>query len=103
MATTVKQATGLSSRRLKAPPTDLGFLRTRPDAQNAGVLVAAQTYVDGRYLEIQTYDYDAPAWRSWGVTMLDRHTGASVTLLGAFQQETTIAALTQIGALENAP
>lgn len=58
----------------------------------------ALTHADDRYLEIRAYDYDAPAWRQWAVTVTDRETGASVTLFGERQIDTTSAALKQIGA-----
>ena len=59
----------------------------------------ALTYADDRYLEVRSYDYDAPAWRQWTVTVTDRETGASVTLAGDWQNEVTAAALKQIRAL----
>lgn len=59
----------------------------------------ALTHADERYLEVRSYDYDAPDSRRWTVTMTDLQTGESVTLAGELQHETTAAALQQIGAL----
>lgn len=104
LADTVKQRTGLSGRKLKSFGTHAAgsadWLRTHPYKAKTGVSMAAQTYVNGRYLEVQVYDFDAPEWRRWNITLTDRETGSHVTLVGAAQRETTAAALKQIGALD---
>jgi len=63
----------------------------------------ALTHANDRYLEVRAYDYDAPVWRQWTVTVTDRETGASVTLVGDWQNEVTAAALEQIGAPNPSP
>lgn len=95
---TVKERTGLSARKMKATPND--WLSTHPDEEGKGVSLMAQTYVGRRYVELQAYDYEAPSDRAWIITMIDRQTGASVTLVGGGQRETTSRALKQIGALD---
>jgi len=58
----------------------------------------ALTHADNRYLEVRSYDYEAPTWRQWMVTVTDRVTGASVTLVGEVLNDASSAALKQIGA-----
>lgn len=72
----------------------------QPDEDWSNREGVALTHADDRYLEVRSFDYDAPDSRRWTVTVTDRETGASVTLAGELQRETTDAALRQIGALE---
>jgi len=97
---TVKARTGLSAHRLRTQPDNPRWLRTST-AKDTGQVVTAQSYADGRYMEIQLYDYESPfPERCWIITVIDRQTGASVTLRGGGQNETTCRALQQIGALD---
>lgn len=99
----VKERTGSSARRLKKHKASDWLVLPDDDRPRFGgtLSVAAQTYKDGRYLEIQPVDQaGAPKDRMWSVTMIDRETWRTVTLRGSGQRELTAEALKQIGALD---
>jgi hypothetical protein len=96
--TSVKERTGLSARKLKSNMLHPDWLQSIWEEH--GIAVVGQTYKDDRYVEIQVWDEQAPLRRRWIITIIDRETGAVVTLRGAGQRETTAEALRQIGALD---